>query len=240
MKEKIHSVVKYVVKTFIISQNWLNTWEKETIQMWYLWLQIFLKESHECTCCISSWRKKQTFNCDICDYSCSQKNDMKVHVASVHEGKKSAIMSFDGPKKLMSFDGRRFSPFKISVFWWIKSHLNVIFVTSAVLNIQTLIDMLHSFMKEKSHSSVTLVTPVTTAVLKRVTWTNILHQFMKEKSKETLAMQMDSFFESASLTIIHKYLEWWLKNLLVRCFWNICIRSQAYRHNEYSKEIIIS
>ena len=64
----------------------------------------------------SAHEGKNTFKCDICDYSCSQKNDMNVHVASVHEGKKSAIMSFDGPKKLMSFDGRRVSPFKISVF----------------------------------------------------------------------------------------------------------------------------
>ena len=31
---------------------------------------------------------KKPFNCDICNYRCSQKGDMKTHVASVHEGKK--------------------------------------------------------------------------------------------------------------------------------------------------------
>ena len=30
---------------------------------------------------------KKQFKCDICDYSCSRKGDMKTHVASVHEGK---------------------------------------------------------------------------------------------------------------------------------------------------------
>ena len=31
---------------------------------------------------------KKPFRCDICDYSCSQKSNMKTHVASVHEEKK--------------------------------------------------------------------------------------------------------------------------------------------------------
>ena len=32
--------------------------------------------------------EKKSFKCDICDYSCSQKGDLNKHVASVHEGKK--------------------------------------------------------------------------------------------------------------------------------------------------------
>ena len=28
------------------------------------------------------------FKCEVCDYSCSQKGDLKKHVISVHEGKK--------------------------------------------------------------------------------------------------------------------------------------------------------
>ena len=32
--------------------------------------------------------KKKPFKCDICDYICSQKSDMKRHVKSVHEGKR--------------------------------------------------------------------------------------------------------------------------------------------------------
>ena len=31
---------------------------------------------------------KKSFRCEICDYSCSQKQDMKTHFESVHEGKK--------------------------------------------------------------------------------------------------------------------------------------------------------
>ena len=33
--------------------------------------------------------KKKPFKCDICDYSCSQKGNMKKHAESVHERKKS-------------------------------------------------------------------------------------------------------------------------------------------------------
>ena len=31
---------------------------------------------------------KNTFKCDICDYSYSEKRDMNRHIASVHEGQK--------------------------------------------------------------------------------------------------------------------------------------------------------
>ena len=31
---------------------------------------------------------KKTFKCEICDYSCYQKGQMKQHVLSVYEGKK--------------------------------------------------------------------------------------------------------------------------------------------------------
>ena len=31
---------------------------------------------------------KKPFNCDICDFSCSQKSNMKIHIESVHEGEK--------------------------------------------------------------------------------------------------------------------------------------------------------
>ena len=31
---------------------------------------------------------KKPFKCDICDYRCSRKGNMKTHVALVHEGKK--------------------------------------------------------------------------------------------------------------------------------------------------------
>ena len=37
----------------------------------------------------SGYEGKKPFKCDICDYSFSQKGNMKSHVASVHEGKKS-------------------------------------------------------------------------------------------------------------------------------------------------------
>ena len=37
---------------------------------------------------IGSWSKKNYFKCDICDYSCSRKNHMNIHFATVHEGKK--------------------------------------------------------------------------------------------------------------------------------------------------------
>ena len=30
---------------------------------------------------------KKPFNCDICDFSCSQKSQMKTHIESVHDGK---------------------------------------------------------------------------------------------------------------------------------------------------------
>ena len=36
---------------------------------------------------------KKTFKCDFCDYSCSQKNVIKSHVASVH------VESVHGGKK---------------------------------------------------------------------------------------------------------------------------------------------
>ena len=32
-------------------------------------------------------KKKNSYKCDICDYSFSQKSHLKIHVASVHEGK---------------------------------------------------------------------------------------------------------------------------------------------------------
>ena len=32
--------------------------------------------------------EKNPFKCEICDFSCAQRNVLKVHVASVHEGDK--------------------------------------------------------------------------------------------------------------------------------------------------------
>ena len=32
--------------------------------------------------------KKKSFKCELCDYNCGQKGDMKKHVAIVHEKKK--------------------------------------------------------------------------------------------------------------------------------------------------------
>ena len=32
--------------------------------------------------------EKKTFKCDICDFSCAERNVLKVHVVSVHEGDK--------------------------------------------------------------------------------------------------------------------------------------------------------
>jgi uncharacterized Zn-finger protein len=31
---------------------------------------------------------KKSYKCEICYYSCSQKGDLKIHISSVHEGKK--------------------------------------------------------------------------------------------------------------------------------------------------------
>ena len=36
-------------------------------------------------------KEKKPSKCDICDYSCSRKDQMKRHVASVHEEKKPNV-----------------------------------------------------------------------------------------------------------------------------------------------------
>ena len=38
--------------------------------------------------------EKKPYNCDICDYSYSQKGHMSKHVASVHEGKSYSNVTF--------------------------------------------------------------------------------------------------------------------------------------------------
>ena len=37
---------------------------------------------------VSVHEGKKPFRCNICDYSCSQKSNMKSHVTYVHEGQK--------------------------------------------------------------------------------------------------------------------------------------------------------
>ena len=59
-----------------------------------------------------------------------------------------------------------------------KRHSNVTFSNKDVLIRVTLIHILHLFMKERSHSNVKFVT---TALLKRLVWIDMLHQFMKVK-----------------------------------------------------------
>ena len=71
---------------------------------------------------------KKPFKCDICDYSSSQKSDLKKHFESVHEEKKSHLnLTFVTSCSL-------------------KSHMNIV-----VLKWFTWRNMLHQFMKEKRH-----------------------------------------------------------------------------------------
>ena len=38
---------------------------------------------------VSVHEGKKLFKCEICDYTCSQKKEMKKHIGLVHEGKKT-------------------------------------------------------------------------------------------------------------------------------------------------------
>ena len=58
-------------------------------------VQLLTKKWHESTCCFSTrGEKSHLIKCEFCDYSCSQKGRIDVHVASVHEGKKSFICEY--------------------------------------------------------------------------------------------------------------------------------------------------
>ena len=39
----------------------------------------------------SVYENRKALKCEICDYSCSQKADMKKNMVSVHEGKKPSL-----------------------------------------------------------------------------------------------------------------------------------------------------
>ena len=63
--EKKHSVVKYVAKTFIVRQNWLDTLEQFMKERNHSDVTYVTTESHE----LHQFMKGKS--CDICDYSCS-------------------------------------------------------------------------------------------------------------------------------------------------------------------------
>ena len=68
---------------------------------------------------------KKPFRCDICDYRCSQKSSLTRHIAQVHERKrpfKCEICDYSCSRKHM-----------LNLFMKERSHSNVTFVTTAVL-----------------------------------------------------------------------------------------------------------
>ena len=60
-----------------------------------------------------------------------------------------------------------------------KSHSNATFVTTGFLKIVIWKHMFHQIMKKKSHTDFTFVA---TAVLQSVAWRDLLHQFMRGKT----------------------------------------------------------
>ena len=64
---------------------------------------------------------KKPFKCDICNFSCSQKSNMKKHVAAVHEGNK--------PFKCAICDYSFFN--MLQQFMKEKNRLNVTYVITA-------------------------------------------------------------------------------------------------------------
>jgi uncharacterized Zn-finger protein len=66
---------------FSFFQDWISSWEKETIQMWHLWPQLLTKGSLEKRHPESVHEQNKPFKCDICDKTFNQKSNMEIHVS---------------------------------------------------------------------------------------------------------------------------------------------------------------
>ena len=95
MKERSHSNVKAVI-TDALKKVLKSTKKRSHTNVWVVRTCSLIKKIKS-TSCLISWKKKP-FKFEICYHSCSEKGFFKLHVTSVHEGKK--------PCKCKSWDNR--------------------------------------------------------------------------------------------------------------------------------------
>ena len=93
MKVRSHSSATFVMLVFHKRATWIPTWLLFMKEESLLSVELVMLVLHEKGQWIDTLHQfmylgKKPFQCDICDYSCSQKRDLNKHVASVHEEKK--------------------------------------------------------------------------------------------------------------------------------------------------------